>query len=231
MRPGEHILSVLPAVNSRTIWPATPIERISETGRSKGAFVSGVRNTRPAQRHLMSMRSYVAMDAHLVQLIREGDTHAFADLISLHDGEMLRVAAVICRDGDMAEDAVQQAWKRAWRQLGTIRDPDRVRAWLVAVAANEARQIVRSEGRRSRRERAYSGQIAHNDIVDSVNERLHLDAVLAALDVRDRELLALRYVAGLNATEIAGLRQSSPGAVRSRLARLIARLREELSDA
>lgn len=171
------------------------------------------------------------MDARLVQLVQEGDPHAFAELISLHDADMLRVAAVICRDGDMAEDAVQQAWKRAWRQLGTIRKPDRVKGWLVAVAANEARQMVRSEGRRRRREQAHLAQVAPNDMVDVVNERLHLDAVLAALDVRDRELLALRYVAGLNATEIAGLRRSSPGAVRSRLARLIARLREELSDA
>lgn len=171
------------------------------------------------------------MDAHLVQLVREGDAHAFAELISLHDADMLRVAAVICRDGDMAQDAVQQAWKRAWRKLGTVRDPDRVKAWLVSVAANEARQIVRSEGRRRRREHGTLDLAAQDDIAEVANQRMQLDAVLSTLEVRDRELLALRYVAGLNATEIAALRRSSPGAVRSRLARLIARLREELSDA
>lgn len=46
----------------------------------------------------------------------KGDTHAFTELIGLHDTDMLRVAAVVCCDGDMAEEGVQQPWKRAWRQ-------------------------------------------------------------------------------------------------------------------
>lgn len=166
-------------------------------------------------------------DARLVQLAKEGDAQAFEQLVALHDTDMLRVAAIVCRDGDLAEDAVQQAWKRAWRQLGTIRDPMRVRAWLVSVAANEARQIMRSERRRRRREEGQFDTSPRGDQVDDMNDRIHLDAIIAGLDLGDRELLGLRYAAGLNATEIAALRGTTPAAVRGRLARLLARLREE----
>ena len=69
-----------------------------------------------------------------------GDEIAFAWIVEAHHVDMRRVSFVICGDRDMAEDAVQQAWQIAWRKLATIREPNRLRSWLVAVAANETRQ-------------------------------------------------------------------------------------------
>ena len=53
---------------------------------------------------------------------------------------MARVAFVICGDPEATRDAVQTAWSIAWRRLHSLRDPDQVHPWLIAIAANEARR-------------------------------------------------------------------------------------------
>jgi RNA polymerase sigma factor (sigma-70 family) len=102
-------------------------------------------------------------------------------------------------------------------------------AWLVAIAANEARQAVR----RRRRERVVdiSDDVARMESghVDDATEVVDLDRALRGLKPEDRSLLALRYAAGLDSSEIARHMGMSASGVRSRLARLIERLREDLA--
>lgn len=166
--------------------------------------------------------------ATTVRLAAEGDEPAFAWLVAEHHVAMSRVAYVVTGDAESTRDAVQSAWSIAWRRLDTIRDPGQVRAWLVAIAANEARQTMRRQRRvtivdiSDELDRSGGG-----DPADGIGV-LDLERVLRALGPDDRALLALRFVAGLDSTEIAThLRLSSSG-VRSRLARLLDRLRADL---
>ena len=92
-------------------------------------------------------------------------------------------------DADLTAEAVQSAWPIAWRKMKTIREPERLRPWLISIAVNEAR-----------------------------------------LKPEDRELIALRYVAGFDSTELARATGMSPSGTRARLARLLGRLRSELGD-
>jgi RNA polymerase sigma-70 factor (ECF subfamily) len=78
-----------------------------------------------------------------------GDETAFARIVAAYHADMVRVAYGIAGDQDLALDAVQAAWLIAWRKLRTVREPDRLRSWLVAVAANEARHVVRRRHRGS----------------------------------------------------------------------------------
>ncbi|HJW21173.1 MAG TPA: sigma-70 family RNA polymerase sigma factor, partial [Candidatus Limnocylindrales bacterium] len=82
-----------------------------------------------------------------VRLATMGDEAAFASLVAAYHADMARVAYVACGDRATAEDAVQAAWLVAWRKLRSLRDAGRIRAWLLAVTANEARQLVRRRGR------------------------------------------------------------------------------------
>ncbi len=72
---------------------------------------------------------------------------AFATLVAEHHAAMARVAYVICGDVEATRDAVQSAWTIAWRRLSSLRQPEQVHAWLVAIAANEARQHLRRQRR------------------------------------------------------------------------------------
>src|SRR2546428_10070519 len=78
-----------------------------------------------------------------------GDVAALEQIVARYHDDMTRVCVVVCGgDADLAQDAVQAAWPIVWRKLGTLRDPRHLRPWLVSVAANEARQLIRQRGRR-----------------------------------------------------------------------------------
>jgi RNA polymerase sigma-70 factor (ECF subfamily) len=161
----------------------------------------------------------------------DGDEVAFARLIGEHNASMARVAYAITGDRDSAGDAVQSAWTIAWRRLGTLRDPAQVHPWLVAIAANEARQALRRQ--RVRRVVDISTEIetgAGGDPAERI-ATIDLDRVLLRLSPDDRTLLALRFVAGLDSSEMATQLGLSASGVRSRLSRLIERLRKELDHA
>jgi RNA polymerase sigma-70 factor (ECF subfamily) len=157
-----------------------------------------------------------------------GDEAAFARLVAEHHAAMARVAFVICGDAESTRDAVQSAWTMAWRRLGTLRDPSQVRAWLIAIAANEARQTLR----RRRRVQivdisADADRAAEVDPGDSL-DLIDLRRALRDLKPEDRSILAMRYAAGLDSYEIADQLRMSASGVRSRLARILERLRADL---
>jgi RNA polymerase sigma-70 factor (ECF subfamily) len=163
-----------------------------------------------------------------------GDEVAFARIVAAHHDDMARVAFVVCGDVEIAQEAVQAAWQKAWAKLGSIRDADRLRPWLVSIAANEAKQLIRSRHRRWLREtvieddqpfapRASSDPESRAAILDLAN-------ALAGLEPDDRTLIALRYAAGLTSDEIGRAIGMTGGGVRARLARLLTRLRKELHD-
>ena len=165
----------------------------------------------------------------LVSAAAGGDSDAFARIMSAYDGDMTRLAMVICGDADTAQEAVQAAWPIAWQRMGTLRDSARLRPWLMSIAANEARQLLRGSRRRERHERR-AGSATAPPSPEEHGDSLDLAAALARLDADDRRLIGMRYLAGLTSVEIATELGSSPSSVRGRLARLMDRLQRELDD-
>jgi RNA polymerase sigma factor (sigma-70 family) len=158
-----------------------------------------------------------------------GDEAAFARIVATYDDEMYRVCVAICRDQTVAADAVQSAWAIAWRKLGSLRDPAAVRPWLITVAVNEARKLLRKRSRRSEVEQIGDIPDRHGGADPATGvAMLDLIAALERLKPDDRALLVLRYMAGFDASEIASALEATPDAVRQRLKRLMDRLREEL---
>jgi len=159
-----------------------------------------------------------------------GDEAAFTRIVHAYHDDMTRVCFVICGDLDVADEAVQAAWLIVWHKLGSLRDPDRLRSWLVSVAANEARQLIRGRRRRTVMELAV-GETATPGLDPEFRvPDLDLTNALARLDPDDRALLALRYVAGFDSTELARATGRSASGTRARLARLLDRLRTELRN-
>lgn len=171
--------------------------------------------------------------AGLVARAAAGDEIAFTRIVAAHHDGMTRIAFIVTGDLDLADDAVAAAWSLAWRRLGSLRDPERLRAWLISIAANEARRLGRDRRRRNvveidiETQRELDGGADHGrwsagdmDLVNALNR----------LPPADRALLALRYVAGFDSFELARATGRSASGTRARIARLLARLRTELSD-
>jgi RNA polymerase sigma factor (sigma-70 family) len=170
--------------------------------------------------------------AQLMRLAADGDEVAFARIVDAYHADMSSVCFVMTGgDAELAEEAVQSAWPIAWRKLHTVRDPERLRPWLVSIAVNEARQL----GRRRRRGRVLEISIANEALSTSTDPAaragdIDLRNALAHLKPEDRTLIALRYVAGFDSTELARAMGMSPSGIRARLSRLLGRLRSELGD-
>ena len=162
-----------------------------------------------------------------------GDETAFASIIARYDDDLARVAYLVTADVGLAHDAVQAAWPIAWQKLRSLRDLDSLRPWLIAIAVNEARQLLR----RQRRQRVVEISIErlpeaspHRAATVAADQHIDLLDALRAMSPDDRAIVAMRYALGLNSDEIGqAIGLSAPG-VRSRLARCVAHLRKELAD-
>ena len=158
-----------------------------------------------------------------------GDQAAFARIVARYQAELFSIAVLVTRDRSLAEDAAQSAWAIAWRKLHTIRSPGRLRPWLVSVTVNEAKQLLRKRRRRADVEFIADTAAAPGGVDPSTGvAAIDLRAAMERLEPDDRALLAMRYVAGFNATELATVVGLTPAGVRTRLKRVLDGLREDL---
>lgn len=191
------------------------------------------RDTRPADGIYQVMLSPTIMTEEHTRsdlgLASSGDMRALARLVDAYHEDMIRVSYVVCGDAELARDAVQSAWVVACRKLHTVRDAGRLRGWLMAVAVNEARQVIRQRRRTAIVDLTVAGDLPATDADPAGrSELVDLARVIRDLSADDRAFLGLRYAAGMDATEIGQALGMSASGVRSRLARLLARLRTEL---
>jgi RNA polymerase sigma-70 factor (ECF subfamily) len=164
----------------------------------------------------------------MVERAIAGDEVAFARIVAAHHDDMARIAFFVCGDLDVAEEAEQAAWAVAYRRLNDLRDPERLRPWLMSIAANEARQIARSRRRRTVREIVVADPTRPPDIDHAT--MIDLADALGRLDPRDRAIVALRFIGGFESAEIGRALGMTAVGVRVRLHRLLGRLRKDLGN-
>jgi RNA polymerase sigma-70 factor (ECF subfamily) len=157
------------------------------------------------------------VDRDLVEAARNGDREAYADLIRFRGDRLFAIAQRILRDVDRTEDAVQDALVIAWRDLPSLRDPDRFDAWL-------RRLLVRSCIAEAQRERRLvTIRVIPNELPSGTDDyisavdRDELDRGFRRLPPEQRAILVLRHFVGLETAEIADALGIPPGTVRSRL--------------
>src|SRR4029079_18862218 len=135
--------------------------------------------------------------AGLMRLAADGDELAFARIVDAHHADMTSVCFVVTGgDAELTEEAVQSAWPIAWRKLGAVRDPARLRPWLVSIAVNEARQLLRGRRRQALHQGPLDASVEPGtpDLSFAISA-IDLRKALARLSPDDRALLAMRYVA------------------------------------
>ncbi len=169
----------------------------------------------------------------LVLLAQEGDARAYDELVRAHQEIAFRVAYVITRNAADAQDVAQEGLVKAWRALGRFRAGEPLRPWLLQIVANEARNRVRSTGRREQLAVRAAGAASSGEAAPSPEEaaleadrRRELLAALEQLPDQAREILACRYLLELSEEETAATLGVRLGTVKSRTARALDRLRE-----
>lgn len=178
----------------------------------------------------------LAEDRQLIERAREGDLDAYEELVARYQAIAYRTAALLAGGAD-ADDAVQEAFVKAYRALGRFRIDAPFRPWLLRIVANEARNGARSSRRRAGlASRLVTGRPS-GDAAPSPEEaalagerRAQLAGAVARLPERLRLVVTCRYLLDLSEAETAAVLHWPAGTVKSRLSRALDRLRDELRE-
>ncbi|UCE49498.1 MAG: sigma-70 family RNA polymerase sigma factor [Phycisphaerales bacterium] len=176
----------------------------------------------------MDNDSRAADDGRLIARARS-DSEAFVQLYRMHYDAVFRYCAHRLFDRAAAEDVTSQVFVKVVEKFASFKGDERqFRGWLYRIATNAVNQYLRKSVRRNRlleRARGRTDCCGNDGGQSAARLRLLKDAMLA-LKPRYQTVIALRFFEDLKVTEIAEVLHSSPGTVRSQMARALAKLRD-----
>lgn len=169
------------------------------------------------------------MQRALVDRAKLGDEEAFDALARTVGDRCMAIAYRILRDADLADDAVQTALITAWRELRTLRDPDRFEPWLHRILTNAC---YAEAGRRRRwlsevRVLPMGGASDPGDTF-TIDNRDQLERALRRLTLEQRAVLVFHHYLELSLPEVADRLGIPLGTVKSRLHYAMTALRASL---
>jgi len=184
------------------------------------------------------MEGRPADDSDLIARARRGDAAAYEEIVQRFQHIAFRTAYVITGSAADAEDAAQEGFVKAFRALDRFRAGAELRPWLLRIVANEARNRVRSSGRRHNLELRLTEGFRPGDAAPSpeavavaADDRRRLLQMVNSLSVDDRLVIASRYFLELSGEETAAALGVPEGTVKSRLSRALARLKARVEEA
>ena len=212
--------------------------------RIQPALISSLLNRHPlSASRPHRLPSKIARDDEplLIAAAKRGEAHAFEELVSRYEGKIFRLTMNITRNHEDAEDAMQDAFLKAYSHLGTFQEDSRFYTWLVRIAANEA--LMRLRKRRP-------NQVSIDEPIETEDEimpreiedwgpspeqryaqsEMHeiLDRAIDELEPDYRVVFVLRDIEELSTEETAEAVGISVAAVKSRLLRARLKLRGKL---
>ena len=173
-----------------------------------------------------------AADGEIVRAVLAGDRESYARLVERYRDRYARYAARMLGSADAAEDALQDAFVRAYDQLAQCKDPDNFIGWFFLILRNRCF----AERRRNRTSASLeaANEVAAVDRADggaeSAERRRALQLALLELTPDQREVFVLKHVEGLSYTEIAERLSTSVPSLKMRMHRAYDKLRYELRD-
>ena len=150
--------------------------------------------------------------------------------IRAHYPRLIRLAGLITRDAEQAQDAVQAALERAWRKRDAVRDASRLRPWLDRIVAREAIRQTRGSALSALLRREPQEWIQYPSIMPEPGEMVALREALGRLSPDHRAVIALHVHEGYSVEETARILAVPFDTVRSRLRAARSRLRQELAE-
>lgn len=150
-------------------------------------------------------------------------------LMSEYSGSLVRMCTLYLKDASLAQDAVQDAFLKAYRHLGNRREESSEKAWLSAIAANVCRDYLRSAWLRRFDRRKDISDLPEQPDDFTFPDNTVLTEV-KGLPPKYREVILLRYYQGMRLKEVADALRLSDSAVRKRLSHANALLRDRLKE-
>jgi RNA polymerase sigma-70 factor, ECF subfamily len=171
-------------------------------------------------------------DRAIIHQVLSGDVEAFARLVDRHYERCARIAVRILGNREDAEEAIQDAFLRAFKALGDYEERELFSAWLTRILVNQCRTVL---ARTRRRDAIFPDldPVACDFAVDaSVGDGAwpELEHALAQLPPEQREAIVLKYADDLTYEEMSKVTGAGESALKMRVQRAFARLRAILQE-
>ncbi len=191
-----------------------------------------------------AVRTVASDDMDLVHASKNGDVAAFEQLVKRYDRKLLRIAQHVTHNREDSEDAVQEAFLKAFQHLGEFREDSKFSTWLIRITLNQSLMKLRKQRRTIREVPLEENFRAGEDMLPMEvtdwapdPEQLYrtselrdiLIKVLRELQPILRAVFVLRDIEGLSTAETADVLNLSRTAVKARLWRGRLQLRERLN--
>ena len=152
---------------------------------------------------------------------------ALERLMAEYGDQVMRTCLLYLQRRQLAEDASQETFIRAWRALDRLQSKETEKAWLLKIAVNVCKSELRSRSRRIPEAKVTEDEVPENGREDQYPDRTVFNAVIS-LPLRYRSPVILYYYQGLPVSDIAGILHIPGATVRTRLSRARALLRNQL---
>lgn len=164
-------------------------------------------------------------DSGLVQLCLRGDREAFAQMVARYQSVVCAIAYSACGDVGRSEDLAQETFVAAWRKLGELREPGKLKSWLCGIARNLVNNSVRAQQRVPTARagelspETCSGGASPREMAITNEEEALMWRALETMPPDYREPMVLYYREGRSAEKVAAALELTEEAVRQRLSR------------
>jgi len=173
--------------------------------------------------------------AELVEKAADGDLEAFGELYSIYLAPIYRYVSYQVRDKMTAEDIVEEVFVKAWKAIGTCKGKSQTfSAWLYRIAHNH---VVNTLRRMNKRVSLESVEMEIETLIEVTNPEQEVEAKLVrqelleamtCLSQNQRQVIMLKFIEGLDNSEIAQILGKREGAIRVLQMRALYKLRQEL---
>ena len=153
----------------------------------------------------------------MVEAAQNGHLESFGALYRRYHSSMVALAYSMLADRDAAEDAAQEVFAVACRDMGNLKSKERFAAWLAGICRNVSRQMLRAKNIRSAN--LSNDSVASNRDADAEDRRDTIRRAVWSLRGSERELIVLRYFDGFSQARISQVLGVSSQAVNGRLVR------------
>ena len=161
--------------------------------------------------------------------IQESSRSDLERLMDQYGSSLLRMCTLYLKDADLAQDAVQETFIRAYRHLNDYRGESSEKTWLTTIAMNVSRDMLRTAWFRHQSRSTDIDTLPEQPAVFEFPDNTVLTEVMR-LPAKYREVILLRYYEGLKLKEVASALGLSDGRVRSRLNKANELLRDRLKE-
>ena len=183
-------------------------------------------------------------DLNLVHATQNGDVSAFEQLVERYDRKLLRIAQHVTHNREDSQDAVQEAFLKAFQHLGNFREDSQFSTWLIRITVNQA--LMKLRKRRTTKEVSLDEDVQADENMlprEIADWAPNPEELYRASELRDiliktleelrpilRTVFVLRDIEGLSIDQTAEVLDLSHAAVKARLWRARLQLRELLSE-